>query len=270
MATTPCGTLRLAAELASAIATARSTEGSVSRTPPTVAAYTSCRPSLSPARRCRTASTMPTRAASSPEVVRLGTSSTDVPTRACTSAGSGRRPSSVTVTQVPDTGSRCWDRNSPLGSGSPISPYSPRSKHPTSSVGPYRFLTARTMRSWECRSPSKYSTTSTRCSRARGPATEPSLVTCPTRMVAIDRSLATEISALATARTWVTPPAEPSMSAAATVCTESMMSSPGSIASTCPSTASRSVSAARNSRSLTAPIRSARDRTWAADSSPVT
>ena len=74
-------------------------------------------------------------------------------------------------------------------------PYSPRSKQPTSSVGPYRFLTARTMRSRECRSPSKCSTTSTRCSSVRGPATEPSLVTCPTRIVAIARSLATAVSA---------------------------------------------------------------------------
>src|SRR4029077_9003171 len=99
-----------------------------------------------------------------------------------------RRPASVPVTQVPAAGRRCGERNRPLGSASPIRPYSPRSKQPTSSVGPNLFFTARTMRSCECRSPSKCSTTSTRCSSVRGPATEPSLVTCPTRIVVSDRS----------------------------------------------------------------------------------
>ena len=144
---------------------------------------------------------MPTREPSSPEVARRGISSAEGPTSACTSAGSGLRPSSVTVTQVPGTGSRCWERKRPLGSASPIRPYSPRSKQPTSSVGPNLFFTARTIRSCECRSPSKCSTTSTRCSSVRGPATEPSLVTCPTRIVVSDRSLATAVSAAATSLT---------------------------------------------------------------------
>ena len=61
------------------------------------------------------------------------------------------------------------DRNRPLGSVSPTMPMSDRSKQPTSSVGPYRFLTARTRRSRECRSPSNCTTTSTRCSSTRGP-----------------------------------------------------------------------------------------------------
>ena len=154
---------------------------------------------------------MPTRAPSRPDVTRRGMSSTDGPTSVWTSATSGRGPSRVTVTHVPGTGTLRWDRNSPLGSGSPISPYSPRSKQPTSSVGPYRFFTARTMRSWECRSPSKCSTTSTMCSRVRGPAMEPSLVTWPTRIVASERSFAAPVSAPATSRTWVTPPGAPSL-----------------------------------------------------------
>ena len=103
----------------------------------------------------------------------------------------------------------------------------------------------------------------------RGPATEPSLVTCPTRIVAIARSLATAVSAAATSRTWVTPPGTPSTSAAAIVCTESMISSLGWTHSTCDTIASRSVSAARKRFSLTPPIRSARSLTCAADSSPV-
>ena len=55
---------------------------------------------------------------------------------ACTSATSGRRPSSVTVTQVPATLRSRWERNSPLGSANPTIPTSDRSKQPTSSVGP--------------------------------------------------------------------------------------------------------------------------------------
>ena len=72
----------MATELAMARATARSTDGSVRRTPPTVATYTSDLPTLTSARRCSTASTMPIREASSPEVTRRGTSSTEWPTSA--------------------------------------------------------------------------------------------------------------------------------------------------------------------------------------------
>ncbi len=103
----------------------------------------------------------------------------------------------------------------------------------------------------------------------RGPATEPSLVTWPTRMVDIPRCLATAMRAAATSRTWVTPPGTPSTSPAAIVCTESMISSRGDTASTWLMTASRSVSAARYRLSWMAPSRSARSRTCAADSSPV-
>ncbi len=59
------------------------------------------------------------------------------------------------------------------------------------------------------------------------------------------RSLATATSAAVTARTWVTPPGTPSVPGAVMVCTESTTSSPGLTASRCPSSASRSVSAAR-------------------------
>ena len=84
------------------------------------------------------------------------------------------------------------------------------------------------------------------------------------------RSLATRIRAAATSRTWLTLPGEPSTSALAMVCTESTTSRSGLTASTWPSTAARSVSAARKRSSRRAPMRSARSRTWAADSSPVT
>ena len=106
-------------------------------------------------------------------------------------------------------------------------PLSCISKQPTSSAAPNRFFTPRTIRSDECLSPSNCSTTSTRCSSTRGPATLPSLVTWPTSTVAMPRSLATATSAAVTARTCVTPPATPSMPGAEMVCTESMTSRPG-------------------------------------------
>ena len=84
------------------------------------------------------------------------------------------------------------------------------------------------------------------------------------------RSLATAMSAPATARTWVTPPALPSTCAEAMVWTESTTSREGPAASTCPSRAPSSVSAARSSPGSRASMRSARSRTCEADSSPVT
>ena len=132
-------------------------------------------------------------------------------TSACTSASSGRRPSIVTATQVPAT---CWawcSTKSPVGSVTAAMPSEDRSKQPTSSTGPNRFFIARSIRKRELRSPSKCSTTSTRCSSTRGPAIEPSLVTWPTSTVVMLRVLATRISAAATSLTWVTPPGTPSM-----------------------------------------------------------
>jgi hypothetical protein len=81
---------------------------------------------------------------------------------------------------------------------------------------------------------------------------------------------ATRTRAAATSFTWVTPPGTPSTSAAPMVCTESTTSSSGRTAWTCPSSAAKSVSAARKSSSWVPPVRSARSRTWEADSSPVT
>ena len=69
-------------------------------------------------------------------MARRGVARVDFVTSACTSVTSGRRPSSVTVTQVPGTSVVRPDRNSPLGSASPTMPTSDRSKQPTSSVGP--------------------------------------------------------------------------------------------------------------------------------------
>ena len=176
----------------------------------------------------------------------------------------------VTATQVPATSWEWCSMKSPVGSLTAEMPSEDRSKQPTSSTGPKRFFMARSMRKRELRSPSKLRTTSTRCSSTRGPAIEPSLVTWPTMTVVMLRVLATRIRAAATSLTWVTPPGTPSMPDAPIVWMESTTNSVGRTSSMCVRTAPRSVSAARNSSSCTPPVRSARIRTWAADSSPVT
>ena len=61
----------------------------------------------------------------------------------------------------------------------------------------------------------------------------------------MSRDLASAMREAATSLTCVTPPAAPSTSALLMVCTESRMSRDGAVASTCPSTLPRSVSAQR-------------------------
>src|SRR5690625_7183985 len=63
-----------------------------------------------------------------------------------TSTSSGRLPSCVTVRQVPGGFIPLRDRKSPEGSSRLWMPFSAMSKQPTSSVGPKRFFTARSMR----------------------------------------------------------------------------------------------------------------------------
>ena len=195
IATSPRGSGTFSRELTAASASARSAAGSITRAPPMVDTYTSWSASRAPSRRWSTASTMASRLLSTPLVVRRGLGTALGATSDCTSTTSGRRPSSVTVRQVPGTACSAWEMNSPLGSASPTIPDSDRSKQPTSSVGPYRFLVARSMRRREWRSPSNWQTTSTRCSSVRGPATEPSLVTWPMSTTGMSRAFAAWITA---------------------------------------------------------------------------
>ncbi len=193
-----------------------------------------------------TAVIMAARAWSMPLTARRGEPPAGLASSACTSPINGRLPSSATDDcESQGTGSLRCSRKRPDGSAIPSMPSSRSRKQPTSSVAPKRFLTARTIRSTELRSPSKCSTTSTRCSSERGPAIAPSLVTCPTRTSATSALLAAAVRAAVTARTWVTPPATPSVSAAVTVCTESTTTRVGRTASIWPSTVCRSDSEAR-------------------------
>src|SRR5918992_1480878 len=150
------------------------------------------------------------------------------------------------------------------------SPWSRISNTPASLVEPKRFFSARRVRYVRSRSPSNESTQSTRCSSTRGPASDPSFVTWPTRRVAIPRSFATRMTRPATSRTWPTEPGAPLRAGSYRTCTESITHASGRSASSVASTASRSVSATIGTPSAPLPSRSARSFTCAADSSPDT
>ena len=102
----------------------------------------------------------------------------------------GRVPSKVTMTQLPGTGSLCWLKKMALGLLTPFSPFSVMANTPISLTAPKLFLMARTKRKLLWVSPSKYNTVSTICSNTRGPAKAPSLVTWPTKTMAVPLLLA--------------------------------------------------------------------------------
>ena len=82
--------------------------------------------------------------------------------------------------------------------------------------------------------------------------------------------LPTSISPLAASRTWATEPGALDSSPECSVWTESTTQAAGRSASIAATTAPRSVSASTGTARALSPSRSARIRTWAADSSPVT
>ena len=98
-------------------------------------------------------------------------------TSAWSSSSTGRVPSRLETTTDPGASRGRSDRKNPEGFLTSTSPPSTISKTPISLVEPNRFFTARSTRYEWWRSPSKYSTVSTRCSSTRGPARAPSLVT---------------------------------------------------------------------------------------------
>ena len=101
------------------------------------------------------------------------------------------------------------------------------SNTPSSPVAPKRCLSARRTRRPTSRSPSKDNTESTKCSRTRGPANEPSLVTWPTSTTAQLFSRAAIASRCAHWRTWATEPGADDRSGSNTVWIESIMARPG-------------------------------------------
>ena len=158
--------------------------------------------------------------------------------------------------------------NSAEGSATSTRPPDRISNTPISLVAPKRFFSARRVRKLRSRSPSNSSTQSTRCSSALGPATVPSLVTCPTRITAVSIRLATCMIAAAASRTWPTDPGAPPISSTCRVWIESTTQASGRSASSVAMIASTEVSDRMWTPSAWSPSRSARSRTCAADSSP--
>ena len=146
---------------------------------------------------------------------------------AWTSTSSGRCPSIAGTMTDPATPRRRSARNRCDGSGTPTRPPSVISNSPSSLVGPKRCLTARSSRSAWWRSPSNDSTVSTACSSRRGPASEPSLVTWPTRTMATPRRFASTTSCCAHARTCVAEPGATATRSSAIVWMLSMTTSSG-------------------------------------------
>src|SRR6185312_14776324 len=147
-----------------ASSTGRSAAVSCTRMPPTTLTNTSWSYAATPPCRCSTASSMARRFCSSPRVTRRGLPSEDWSTSACTSTSSGRVPSRVTITALPEVGPECDERKIADGFGTSRSPLSDIANTPSSLTAPKRFLNARNTRKREPDSPSKYSTASTMCS----------------------------------------------------------------------------------------------------------
>ena len=140
-------------------------------------------------------------------------------------------------------------------------PLSVISKTPSSLVEPNRFFSDRRSRSPSCRSPSKYSTVSTMCSRTLGPARAPSLVTWPTRNTGTPVSLAKRVNLADEPRIWVTLPGDEGASSVNMVWIESTMRK----AALRPWASAKMLSTEFSQRSSTSPPRpnrSARSRIW--------
>ena len=224
-----------------------------------------------PQRVSSTASSIESRPWSQPTTCRLGLPPALGESRHWISTSTGRVPSIPAKTALPETLPRLSARNSADGLATSTSPCSVISKTPISSVGPKRFLTARMMRNWWPRSPSKCSVASTMCSSTRGPASVPSLVTWPTSTSAKPRVLASRISSAAQARTWLTVPGAESSASSQTVWMESITTTAASASPSSPAAMSRSdVAAARPSGVFASPSRAARSRTCSTASSPDT
>ena len=159
-------------------------------------------------------------------------------------------------------------RKKAVGSSTMFMPVRSMRKTSISSEEPNRFLNTR-MSLWDCfLSPSRESTVSTMCSRSLGPASAPSLVTCPTKRAHTPRLRQYSMMRVATARTWFTLPGRPSTSGQAMVCTESRTRRAGRSKVRVEATSSQLEVAMASTLSCKTFRRSALARTWASVSSP--
>ncbi|MNT08702.1 hypothetical protein D3C72_1434520 [compost metagenome] len=193
-----------------------------------------------------------------------------VSTRAWISTSKGRVPSCVTITQEPGTWLSCCDRNRADGFDTPFKPFSVMANTPSSLTAPKRFLMARTRRKLEWASPSKYSTVSTMCSSTRGPASAPSFVTWPTRMMVTPVCLAARVSCAAHSRTCATEPGAELSASEYTVWIESITTTSGFKSCKVDRIFSSWISACNLSSLASMTRRLARRAICAPDSSPLT
>ena len=173
------------------------------------------------------------------------------------------------MTHDPATCASCCERNSADGLLTPFSPRSVIAKTPSSFTAPKRFLNARIKRNDECVSPSKYRTVSTMCSSTRGPASEPSLVTWPTRISVIPACFAIRVSCAAHSRTCDTDPGADCNCSEYTVWIESTTTTAGLSSSTVAMIRSSEISASSRTPPASSPSRRARNAICGADSSPL-
>ena len=108
------------------------------------------------------------------------------------------------------------------------------------------------------------------CSSTRGPASAPSLVTWPTRMVVTSSRLAMRVSCAAHSRTWATEPGAEVSASEYSVWIESMTTTSGFSASIVPWMRSSWISASSARFGLSIPRRRARSAICEPDSSPLT
>ena len=202
--------------------------------------------------------------------MRRGWPPCDSLTSACTSTRNGRVPSRDTITTLPDTGCSCCARKIADGLLTGFRPWSVIAKMPSSLTAPKRFFTARMTRNRVEVSPSKYRTVSTMCSSTRGPASWPSLVTCPTRKMATFDCLAKRTSMAVLSRIWLTEPGADCRLSLKMVWIESMTITAGFKPLACATISSTRVVLNNCSRSLGKPSRWARMLICCGDSSPVT
>ena len=192
---------------------------------------TSFWPSLKPARRSSTASSMFRRRTSKPVALRCAVPYTADETSACTSKRKGRLPSSMADMAVPESPASCMGMSISEGLATSRRPDPVISKTASSEVEPKRFLMLRSTRYAPRFSPSNCSTTSTMCSRILGPAMVPSLVMWPMRITGMPLLLAKRSSCAATSLIWLTLPAVESTCWQYMVCTESTIMRSGATSS---------------------------------------
>mmetsp|Transcript_21629 Transcript_21629/g.29783 ORF Transcript_21629/g.29783 Transcript_21629/m.29783 type:complete len:208 (-) Transcript_21629:206-829(-) len=175
------------------MATARSESGSKTLRPPTTLRNMSRFQSGSRNRFSITAQITNSRWKGKPSAVRRGAEVIPSPycflllTRHCISAKIGRVPSIMMVTALPSRPSlrTCEDMKSSDGLDTSRRPWAVIVNTPTSETDPNLFFILRTSRKSARSIPSTYKTVSTICSRTRGPATSPDLVTWPTNSTTV-------------------------------------------------------------------------------------